>query len=189
MYYLINSEVNFPLCFSVLTLCSVDGSYGTTSLLLLEWGRSTDAQGASKHWDGSWWRPASYWDNSPGKQTCFQGNSKWWTSVTHSGPSSGMSLQDWGRGLALAPKQHSEDTTLAVTGLLCEVTADMCLIQGTQQHVQQDQTHCPCLCTVPRTSLWHPCQCLKGTSIHWCAMLPHQMWIYMHFLLEKNETE
>lgn len=25
MYYLINSKVHFPLCFSVLTRCSVDG--------------------------------------------------------------------------------------------------------------------------------------------------------------------
>lgn len=55
--------------------------------------------------------------------------------------------------------------------------------------MQQDQTHCPCLCTVPQGSLWHPSQFLKGTSIHWSDMLPHQMWIYKHFLLEKSEAE
>lgn len=34
------------------------------------------------------------------------------------------------------PKQHSGDTTLAATGLLCGVTAGMCVTQRTQQHVR-----------------------------------------------------
>lgn len=150
--YLINSQAHFALCVSVCTLCSLGGSYrrcqcpslNEEEALLFREVLNTHLEAANHQLLAQMLTRKI--GLLPGQQQ--RGDISNVFRATLAGDPPGMRSWD-----ILISKQHSEDTILAATGLLCGVTADRYGTQRNKQQICSKTRHRPCLCIVPRASL------------------------------------